>query len=224
MIALAWQLLVAVALAWTVLSALLALFVRTWLRERWHTTVYPARHASGLLNPLRRLIQDPAKTVRAFRIHPGDTVLELGPGPGYFTVEAARAASEHGRVICVDLQPEMLHALRDRLHTHTVTNARPVAGDATRIPLRDASIDVAFLVAMLGEVPDRPAAIGELRRVIKPGGTLAFAETLTDPDYQVEPGLRDLCRAYGFKPVAREGIFLGYTIAFEAPPAGLRTA
>lgn len=224
MLDLAWRLVVAVAVAWTALSALLALFARAWLRERWHPSVYPARQASGLLNPLRRIIQDPAKTVRAFRIQPGATVLELGPGPGYFTIEAARAAGEHGRVICVDLQPEMLIALLDRLRAQVVTNVRTAAGDATRIPLRDASIDAAFLVAMLGEVPDRPAAIRELRRVIKPGGTLAFTETLSDPDYQLEPALRDLCGACGFEPVEREGAFLGYTMVFRAPRAGVRTA
>jgi predicted methyltransferase len=53
--------------------------------------------------PLRRLIQPVGPTLRRFHLKGGDTVLEIGPGPGYFTVEASRVAGPYGRVISLDL-------------------------------------------------------------------------------------------------------------------------
>jgi len=96
----------AVALVATVAVA----FVSLWVRERRARTVFPANQASSLMNPLRRYIQSPDRTVAQCGIALGDTVLELGPGPGYFTAEAARAAGAGGRVVCIDLQPGMVRS------------------------------------------------------------------------------------------------------------------
>jgi ubiquinone/menaquinone biosynthesis C-methylase UbiE len=85
------------------------------------------------------------------------------------------------------------------------------------LPFANRSVDVAFLVAVLGEVPDRPAALAELRRVLKPGGTLGFLETLSDPDYVFVDTMKDLCRAFGFDLVDHQRQRLGYTMTFTAP-------
>jgi ubiquinone/menaquinone biosynthesis C-methylase UbiE len=111
----------------------------------------------------------------------------------------------------------MLILLRRRLDEHSVTNAHAIVGDAVNLPLPDSSVDCAFLVAVLGEIPDRPQAIAELRRVLKSGGALSFMETLTDPDYVFEAHLRDLCQASGFEFLDRSGQLLGYTMSFTAP-------
>jgi ubiquinone/menaquinone biosynthesis C-methylase UbiE len=93
----------------------------------------------------------------------------------------------------------------------------PGMADAMRLPLRDASVDLAFLVAVLGEVPDREAAVDELVRVLKPGGALAFNETLTDPDY-VSPGeLRRLCLDRGLEETSFSSRVLTFIIRFEKP-------
>jgi ubiquinone/menaquinone biosynthesis C-methylase UbiE len=143
-------------------------------------------------------------------------VLELGPGPGYFTIEASRMVGPEGRVVCLDIQREMIEALRERLEENWVENARPMVGDATRLPLRDGGVDAAFLVAVLGEVPDRVSALRELRRVLRPGGTLGFSENLTDPDYVLQRTLRDLCRATGFAEVECSRELIGYAMVFRA--------
>ena len=204
---------------WAVLSAGLILAARRWFQEReGRGGPIPVSQAALLRNPARQWQHPARKTLKAFRLAPGDTVLELGPGPGYFTPEAARIVGPRGRVVCVDLQPGMLDLLRQRLRDQQVTNAQPVAADATRLPLADGSVDGAFLVAVLGEVPDRPAALGELRRVLRPGGTLSFLETLTDPDYVFIDTMKELCRACGFELVEHRRRFLGYTMTFAAPP------
>jgi ubiquinone/menaquinone biosynthesis C-methylase UbiE len=164
----------------------------------------------------RRVVHPLRRTVDSFHIDKGHTVLELGPGPGYFSVEIARRVGPGGRLVCVDIQPEMIGALRRRLLGKGVTNALPVVGDALDLPLADGSVDRAFLVTVLGEVPDRAKALAELRRVLKPGGILSITETLPDPDYQFPDVVRDLCRASGFRLLEHRRSFLGFTMNFAA--------
>jgi len=152
-----------------------------------------------------------------FGVRPGATVLELGPGNGYFSIEAARRLGAGGRLVCLDIQPPMLHDLRDRLAVAGATNAHPVLGDAHHLPLADSSVDVAFLVTVLGEIPDRPQGLTELCRVLKPGGILSITESLTDPDYQFEDTVRDVCRASGFAPRDHHRGLIGFTMNFSAP-------
>jgi len=200
--------------------ALLSLYVFVWMRERYgRRGPIPVSQAGMLLHPLRGWLQPVIPILDKFGLRPGATVLELGPGPGYFTAEAARIVGPEGRVVCVDLQPGMLQMLAGRLEEASVRNACLLAGDATRLPLAGASVDAAFLVTVLGEIPDRPQALTELRRVLKPGGVLSFSESLTDPDYVFQASLRDLCRAMGFRELSCSGERLGYTMTFAAPQA-----
>jgi len=199
------------------LWALASLYVFVWIRERYgRGGPIPVSQAGMLLHPLRGWLQPVRPVLDKFGLRPGATVLELGPGPGYFSVEAARIVGPEGRIVCLDLQPGMLQMLAGRLGEASVRNACPLAGDATRLPLAAASVDAAFLVTVLGEIPDRPQALAELRRVLKPGGVLSFSESLTDPDYVFQASLRDLCRAMGFRELSCSGERLGYTMTFAA--------
>jgi SAM-dependent methyltransferase len=207
-----------IALAWAAASGVAAVLVALWMRERYgRGGPFPARDALALLNPQRRRLHPVEETVRFFRIEPGDTVLEIGPGPGYFSIEAARAAGSSGRVVCIDVQPAMIAVLDERLRRERADNAMPLVGDATRLPLAGQSADAAFLVFVLGEIPDRPAAMAELRRVLKPGGAVSVMETWTDSDYQLEASVGDLFRAYDFEPLESRRQLLGYARSFVAP-------
>ena len=200
------------------LWALLSLYVFVWIRERYgRGGPIPVSQAGTLLHPLRGWLQPVRPILDKFGLERGATVLELGPGPGYFSVEAARIVGPGGRIICLDIQPGMLQMLAGRLEEASVTNAQPLVGDATRLPLADGSVDAAYLVTVLGEIPDRVQALRELQRVLKPGGVLSFSESLTDPDYVFQASLRDLCRAMGFRELSCSGERLGYTMTF-APP------
>jgi SAM-dependent methyltransferase len=204
--------------AWAFVSALAAVFLYLWSRERYgRGGPIPVSQAGMLLTPMRAILHPVRESLEAFGVAPGRTVLELGPGPGYFSVEAARIVGAEGRLLCLDLQPGMLALLRGRLAEAGVTNARLVAADAQRLPLAAASVDCAFLVTVLGEVPDRVAALRELRRVLRPGGVLAFMESLGDPDYVLEATMRDLCRAVGFQQRSRDRMLLGYRMTFAVP-------
>jgi len=176
----------------------------------------PITEAGTLRNPLRGLIHPVRRTLERAQVEPGATVLEVGPGTGYFSVEASRMIGGGGRLLCLDIQRPMLAELAEHLREAGVINADLLLGNATRLPLADDSVDTAYLVAVLGEVPDRPQALWELRRVLRRGGVLSITETLTDPDYQLEDSVRDVCRAVGFEPLEHTRGLLGYTMTFRA--------
>ena len=126
-----------VCATWTVVSIIAIGFSRIWFREReGRIGPIPVSQAAGLTLPLRRLLDPPRETLRSFRLARGQTVLEIGPGPGYFTPDAADIAGPQGRVLCLDLQPGMLRMLQERIHHRGIINAAPIAADATRRPFR----------------------------------------------------------------------------------------
>ena len=188
---------------------------RIWMREREAKTVFPAADAGALLNPLRRIIQSPSRTVAALGVARGERVLEVGLGPGYFTGEVATAVGEGGMLVSADLQPPMLRALRDHLGPARMAHVRLAAADATRLPFRDGAFDRVCLVAVLGEVPYPEAALAEFRRVLRRGGVAAFCEMLTDPDYVREGTLRAMCWRVGLEFEGRERNPIGYTARFR---------
>ncbi|HEY8172469.1 MAG TPA: class I SAM-dependent methyltransferase [Dehalococcoidia bacterium] len=214
--------LLAITSAWTLVSLAAIAATRVWYREReGRGGPIPVSQAAGLTLPIRGLLDSPRRILDSFGLKSNQTVLEIGPGPGYFTPDAARMVEARGRVLSVELQPGMLALLQQRLRERLIANVDPIAADATRLPLSDHSVDVAFLAAVFGEVPDRPGALAELRRVLKPGATLAFFETMRDSDYVYVDTMKELCRAYGFLLVEHRRRFLGYTMTFTAPAAAV---
>jgi ubiquinone/menaquinone biosynthesis C-methylase UbiE/uncharacterized protein YbaR (Trm112 family) len=148
-------------------------------------------------------------------ILPGDRVLELGPGPGVFSVDAARRAGPEGRLTVVDIQPAMIDRVEARLRAAGITNAETRVAGAYQLPLTDSSVDRAFLVTVLGEIADQPRALAELHRVLRPGGVLSITEEFSDPDYPFAFETIRTAEAAGFRLCARFGNFLVYTLNFE---------
>jgi ubiquinone/menaquinone biosynthesis C-methylase UbiE len=89
-----------------------------------------------------------------------------------------------------------------------------VQASGSRLPFREGAFDRAFLVHVLGEIPDQRGALAELARVLRPGGELAVEEGVNDPDYVRGPVLVRLAEAAGFRAGARFGNVLHYTQRF----------
>ena len=175
--------------------------------------VFPAEQARSLLNPLRRLVQSPARSVAAIDVAAAARVLELGCGPGFFTPHLAGRVPA-GFLLAMDLQPDMLTIARERVARHT--HVHVACGDAMDLPLATGSLDAAFVATMLGEVPDPGACIAEVRRVLADGGSLSIAETRRDSDFIPLDALRQLVEAHRFTFVGRRGPRWQYVAQFRA--------
>ncbi len=182
----------------------------------------PHELAFLLTIPLRRLIQPPRTVVQRLHLKRDSRVLEVGPGPGYFSVEVARELSQ-GRLVLFDLQREMLAKARRRLRRAGATNVAFAQGDGSRIPFSSGSFDVAFLVAVLGEVPDPAACVESLHRVLRPGGLLSITETIGDPDALTQQDAKALMQSKGFEVaevlVDRAGFTANFRALVRNPPA-----
>lgn len=166
-------------------------------------------------NPLRRRYM--GQVLDRIGIQPGERVLELGPGPGAFTVGAARLAGPEGSLVAVDIQPEMIAAVEKRVQEVGLANVETHVASAYELPLKDESVDRAFLVTVLPEIPDRERALAELFRVLKPAGILSIAEEFLDPDYPLAHTTIAWAQTAGFELAERHGNWWVYTLNFRKP-------
>jgi len=147
---------------------------------------------------------------------PGQRVLEVGPGTGYYALQVARWLEPSGTLDILDIQQKMLDQTMHRAHAMDVSNIVPRLGDAQALPYPDDHFDSAYLVATLGEVPNKGRALRELRRVLKGGGRLVVGEVLLDPHKVTFEELRRLTDAGGLDHERTLKGTLGYCAAFRA--------
>ena len=140
----------------------------------------------------------------------GERVLEVGPGAGYYSLSVAESLGPEGRLDLFDIQQEMLDLTLRRGQERGLSNLVATQGDARQLPYRDDTFDAAFLVTVLGEVPDQERALRELARVVKPTGRVVNGELFGDPHW-VSPGaLRRRASAAGLVVERRVGSPLAY--------------
>ena len=181
----------------------------------------PSRLAPVLTTPLRvRLFGTPERVLDRAGIRPGMRVLEVGPGPGVYTMPLARrvasSSADGGVATCLEIQPEMITKLRERLQVAGVRNVEIVQGDAQQMPLSSGSFDLVFLVDVVGEIPDKPVFFRECARVLKPGGTLAVTEQINDPDFRLPSTVGKLATDAGLREEGLEGLpWWTYTIRYR---------
>jgi ubiquinone/menaquinone biosynthesis C-methylase UbiE len=146
---------------------------------------------------------------------PGERVLEIGPGTGYYTLDLAAWVGEQGTVEIFDIQQEMLdHTIR-AARERGLWNVNPTQGDAQQLGWDDDSFDAAILVTVLGEIPDQEAALRQIARVLRPGGRLIVGELFGDPHMVTLGTLKRRAEAAGLGFERRVGPKLGYFARFN---------
>ena len=175
---------------------------------------YPHELAVMLLFPLRRIVLSPEGLVRHLHLTRASRVLEVGPGPGFFSIDVARAIPR-GRLELIDIQLEMLQKARRRLRRAGVQHAGYTQANAVKLPFRSGAFDVAFLVAVLGEVPDPKACLVSIADVLRSGGLLSVAELPGDPDALTEAQLRTLTQGTGLEFVESVPVSRGLLASFR---------
>jgi len=131
-----------------------------------------------LVTPIRRLLHDPEKILTPY-VHEGMTVLEPGPGMGFFTVELARLVGTSGRVIAVDIQPRMLDGLKRRLAKAGLVgrvDARLAEPNSMGLADLAGRVDFAVAFAVVHEFPENSFFFSEVFQVLKDGACLLLVE------------------------------------------------
>lgn len=195
---------------------------------------------SGEYDNLRFVQATARRLVELVEFAPGARVLDLGTGTGLAALAAARLVEPGGQVTGIDLSPAMLEQARRKAQALHIANVEFRQGDAERLELPDRAFDAVLCASALFFVPDMPAAVSEVRRVLKPGGLFGFSsfgtefmQPLTDvwrsalSRYGVQmpgmPHLRlatpeacaELLRVGGFEQVSTHVEELGYSLTFD---------
>ena len=131
-----------------------------------------------LISPLRKLLQNPEKIIAPL-VHEGMTVVEIGPGMGFFTLEIAKKVADSGRVIAIDIQPKMLEQLEQRAEKAGVRQRiEPRLASSDSLGMTDLAevVDLVFAYAVVHELPDDRAFFREAFGVLKRNAVLFLAE------------------------------------------------
>jgi ubiquinone/menaquinone biosynthesis C-methylase UbiE len=210
--------LVKISLAALAILLIAQIVLRIYLQFR--RTPIPPQFGFLLRSRWRRLYRDPARTLAPLDIRPGMTVLEVGPGVGTFSVEAARRVGADGKLIAVDIQPEFLEQTSTVVEAAGVRHVELYSASVTTLPLDRDSVDRAFLIAVLPEVPNIAGALSELRRVLKPGGLLLISEEIIEPEYVPPMVTERWATSAGLEVESRHGNAFCYTLVFRNPAPG----
>lgn len=184
-----------------------------WWRKHPSACPYGQRFWVELPHPLITR----SRLCDALALTPGERVLEIGPGTGYYTLELADRLGPDGTLEIFDVQRQMLDHTIARARERGLGNVTATCGDAQRLPHPQETFDAACMVAVLGEIPDQGAALGELARVLRPGGRLVVGELFGDPHWVSPRRLKARAEAAGLHYVRRNGSPLGYFAVLERP-------
>jgi SAM-dependent methyltransferase len=144
--------------------------------------------ADWLERPERDTEEHTEVLIEQLTLKPGEVVADIGAGTGYFSRRLARKVRPTGRVLAVDIQPEMLSLLTNRMDAIGITNVVAILGTATDPKLAAASVDLVLMVDVYHEF-DFPAEIMEsICRSVRPGGRVVFVEYRgEDPAVPIKP-------------------------------------
>lgn len=175
--------------------------------------VFPYQWAFTRLIPLRNVFLSPGRLIQRIHLQPDHSILEIGPGPGYFSVPIARKLTS-GKLVLADIQPEMLSKAKKRLLRRNLLNVEYHILDGAHLPFADHSYDTIILVTVLGEVENKDIYMREFHRILKKDGLLSVSEQAGDPDQLSQDEIKTLAAGHGFHCLETFGTHRNFTLNF----------
>jgi len=154
---------------------------KTTKRQR-HTELHASRFVFWTItlmhdNPLLPIFRNPYQLLRAAGLRQGQKVLEVGCGPGFFTIPAARIVGEDGLIYAIDVNPFAIRRIKNKIAKERLRNVKPSLTNASNTGLPESSIDLAFLFGLRYVAGGLRSVISEMHRILKPGALLSFEKT-----------------------------------------------
>lgn len=137
---------------------------------------FDTRERQSLLSEERYEALQPEALLRELGLKEGDTMADIGCGPGFFTIPAAEIVGKRGLVLAADVQGEMLTAVKGRVTEHGLTNVRVVKTSETDVPLPPESCDFVLLAFVLDEIDQRSRFLHRVARLLKPEAHIVVLE------------------------------------------------
>lgn len=189
---------------------------REYYRGRQIAPVMGYQGADWLIRPEREQNEQPEKVLDVLKLEKGQTVCDFGAGNGYFSLKMARRVGSEGKVLCVDIQPQMLELLRRRARAQKVTNIEPILCTETDPKLPANSIDLLIMVDVYHEISNPIPVMAGIHKAMKKDGRVVLVEYRgEDPSIPIKPLHRTTVKqmaseldAVGFRYVANKGDFL----------------
>lgn len=150
-------------------------------------------------------------------LQPGMRVLDAGCGPGRLTIPLAQRVGPNGEVVAIDLQTRMLERARSKARLARLSNVSFQQAKLGTGELKGGQFDRAVLVCVLGEIPNRDAALRELFQALRPGGVLSITEVIVDPHFQGRDTVRKLTSSAGFREKEFSGNKYAFSVSVEKP-------
>jgi ubiquinone/menaquinone biosynthesis C-methylase UbiE len=157
-----------------------------------------------LASPIRKLYQNPTKILVPF-LKPGMTVLEIGPGMGFFSLPMARMVGPDGRIVCPDIQEKMLKSLARRAHRAGLENrvlTRLASKDSLNIDEFAGNIDFVLAFAVVHEIPNQENLFMQIYQSMKKGATLLIAEPTGHVTSEKFAKMLEITTRLGFEKVS----------------------
>lgn len=176
--------------------------------------VFPHQWAFTLLFPIRNIFLSPEQLIKRMELKEHLTVMELGPGPGYFALKVAQRLTA-GKLVLADIQQQMLDYAQKRFERKSIANAEYYLCDGQQFSFEDNHFDIIYMVTVIGEVEHKDRYMKEIYRMLKEGGMLSISESMGDPDRMTTVEICKLALNHGFVFHNRFGSELNFTINFK---------
>jgi ubiquinone/menaquinone biosynthesis C-methylase UbiE len=185
----------------------------TTMSKEINKRICPVELAGGLDNSIRRLLQNPHKILKPY-ISEGMTVLDLGCGVGFFSIEIAKMLRDSGKVIAADLQEGMLEKVNKKIkgteleRRITIHKCKEETIGVTEI------VDFVLVFYMIHEVPNQDNLLRELKSILKPEGKIYIIEPKFHVSKKSFEEMINKIKDIGFEIIERPKVFFSRTVLF----------